>query len=213
MKTKAHLAAIAATCLITGSTTAFAASSVDLTITGKITPSACMPSLSQNGIVDYGRISAKDLEHDTMTQLPPVTLQMSVNCEAKTLFALMPRDHRLLQGYNGGAFSLAWISEGKPLGLYFLDTPTPPVADGVAVTRLYSEDNGVTWRWYTDDSSWRPELLTAFGDRSTGVLAPLPIKDLSISIKLSTLIWPAKMLPISEEIPIDGSATFEVRYL
>ena len=35
-----------------------AASSVDLTVKGLITPSACAPSLSSGGLVDHGKVAA-----------------------------------------------------------------------------------------------------------------------------------------------------------
>lgn len=37
--------------LLTGSASAFAASSVDLAVTGLITPSACTPTLANGGVV------------------------------------------------------------------------------------------------------------------------------------------------------------------
>ncbi|MCT7000040.1 hypothetical protein M1739_25990, partial [Salmonella enterica subsp. enterica serovar Abaetetuba] len=49
-----------------------AASTVDLTVKGLIVPSACMPSLSAETI-DVGRVSVKDINQDTRTQLTPFT--------------------------------------------------------------------------------------------------------------------------------------------
>ncbi|MFE4459165.1 DUF1120 domain-containing protein [Nocardia tengchongensis] len=53
------------------------ASSVDLTVTGIITPSACTPTLTNGGIVDYGKTSAR-------------YSQLTVTCDAATLMALDP---------------------------------------------------------------------------------------------------------------------------
>ncbi|PNA52870.1 hypothetical protein C1Y14_34105, partial [Pseudomonas sp. MPR-R5B] len=58
---KKPLAALATLVMLATSGAAVAASSVDLTVTGLITPTACTPSLSANGVVDHGKISAKDL--------------------------------------------------------------------------------------------------------------------------------------------------------
>ncbi|WP_330220783.1 DUF1120 domain-containing protein [Pseudomonas frederiksbergensis] len=64
---KKCFAALSTTALISLAPYALAASSTDLTVTGTITPSACTPSLSGNGVVDYGKISARDLNQDTST--------------------------------------------------------------------------------------------------------------------------------------------------
>ena len=58
---KLTLKALATALLISASAAAMAASSVDLSVKGVITPNACTPSLSGGGVVDYGKISAKDL--------------------------------------------------------------------------------------------------------------------------------------------------------
>lgn len=58
---KNYFAALSATALISVAPFAVAASSTDLTVTGVITPQACTPSLSNGGIIDNGKISAKDL--------------------------------------------------------------------------------------------------------------------------------------------------------
>lgn len=215
MKMKARLTAIAAAWLITGTPTALAASTADLSVTGVITPGACTPSLSAGGIVNYGEIPVKDLQFDSPTWLPKATLQLSINCEAKTLYALMPRDNRPEgQGYSGQqAFALKMIAPNLPLGSYFLQVPTPPLADGVAVDRLYSTNNGGIWHTAGSLDFWKPDVLSAFGNRSTGTTGPIPTKDLSVAFELSTLIYSTRNLPVTEIIPIDGSATFEVRYL
>lgn len=75
---------LATTALLIASAHTFAASSVDLTVKGLITPSACTPALSGGGTVDYGKISAKDLKADQQTFLPTQIVQFSVTCDAAT---------------------------------------------------------------------------------------------------------------------------------
>lgn len=53
--------------MLTSAGTAMAASSVDLSVRGLITPSACEPTLSSGGVYDIGKISAKDLNVDDLT--------------------------------------------------------------------------------------------------------------------------------------------------
>ena len=80
--------------LLVASVNAVAASSVDLTVKGLITPSACTPALSNSGSVDYGKISAKDLKLDNPTFLVMQALQLTVTCDAATLMALDANDNR-----------------------------------------------------------------------------------------------------------------------
>jgi hypothetical protein len=215
MNIKSRLSTLAAVWLITGAPSALAASTTDLTVTGFITPSACTPSLSAGGIINYGQIPVTDLQPNRPTWLSDKQLDMSINCAAKTLYALMPRDNRPEgQSYSGfQGFALAMISPGLPLGSYYLGVQSPPLADGVAVDRLYSENNGLTWRTYGASEFSKPDTLSAFGDSSTGRTAPIPIKDLSLSFEVRTLIYATHDMPVSEGIPIDGFATFELRYL
>jgi type 1 fimbria pilin len=55
--------------LLASAGNAIAASSVDLTVKGSITPSACTPLLSSGGVADFGKISVKDLRPDNPTYL------------------------------------------------------------------------------------------------------------------------------------------------
>jgi hypothetical protein len=59
---------------------------------------ACVPQLSNGGLVDYGTLLAKDLSASNETPLPTRTLQLSVSCDAATPFALKMHDNR-----NGSA--------------------------------------------------------------------------------------------------------------
>lgn len=54
------LTCFTATVLMAGTPGAFAASATDLSVTGVITPSSCVPSLSSGGIVDHGKLTVKD---------------------------------------------------------------------------------------------------------------------------------------------------------
>lgn len=73
-------------------TSAFAASSTDLTVTGIITPTACTPALSNNGTVDFGKRSAKDL-NQTRTFCTESS-KLNVVCDGETTFALELADNR-----------------------------------------------------------------------------------------------------------------------
>jgi hypothetical protein len=105
------------TALLASTGHAVAASSVDLNVKGSITPSACTPSMPSSGTVDYGKLSAKSLNADKVTRLPPEYLQLRVECDAATLYALQGHDNRAGSAPNDeGGFGLGLINGDEKLG-------------------------------------------------------------------------------------------------
>lgn len=203
------LKSVAAALLVASSATAFAASSVDLTVKGLITPSACTPALSNGGTVDYGKISAKDLNIDQVTPLAEQSLQLTVTCDAATLMALDADDNRA--GSNHGndmmEFGLGLINDTEKLGAMTVRLISP-IADGVAVKAIGSEDGGVTW--FTE-RYLMPENLISVANTSAD--APIPVQVLTSEMYVSPKIAPANGLTLTNEAAIDGSVTITVRYL
>ncbi|WLH22793.1 DUF1120 domain-containing protein [Pseudomonas sp. FP215] len=202
------LTTLTATLLLIGAGPVWAASSQDLTVKGVITPSACAPVVSGGGTVDFGKVSVKDLNADTYTDLPRETLLLSVRCEGPTIFTLNTIDNRA----GTAASHFSWHGLGMTpsdekvgdagLGLY------SPVADGIPVRTITSRDGGVTW---IPSVMLSHTLLTAVAD-SDG-LAPIAIQELDAEIRLITHIAPASNLTLTDEVPIDGHATVQVNYL
>ncbi|MBD9589625.1 DUF1120 domain-containing protein [Pseudomonas sp. PDM03] len=204
---KKYFAALSATALIGVAPYALAASSTDLTVTGIITPNACTPTLSGGGIVDHGKFSAKDLKPDQATALPAVTLQLSVNCDAATAFRLLPTDNKSGTSHDGGDFGLGYINGDQKLGLFYVRIRTP-IADGVAVQPLGSNNNGNTW---FASPVVEPNLLSAFGAVG-GPATPIAIKDLQTDLRVTTQIARADSLDLTNEVALDGSATITIAY-
>lgn len=200
---------VTAALLVASSATAFAASSVDLTVKGLITPSACTPALSNGGAVDYGKISAKDLNIDKVTPLAQQSLQLTVTCDAATLMALDADDNRA--GSNHGndmmEFGLGLINDTEKLGAMTLRLMSP-IADGVGVKAIGSEDGGVTW---FSERYLMPENLISVANTSAD--APIPVQVLTSEIHVDPKIAPASGLTLTNEAAIDGSVTITVRYL
>ena len=212
MEMKTSLTALCAALLIANSLQALAASSVELTVSGTIVPSACTPLLSA-GTVEHGKLSAKDLSVDQVTKLTDATLQLQVTCDAPTLFALQGVDNRAgsSSDNSGQSYGLNLINGNQKLGFFHLRLLNP-VADSVAITPLASMDNGNTWTNATG-STWPPQQFAGFGDQSGGAWAPIQIQELITELHVMTYIAPTRDLDLSNEVPIDGSATLEVKYL
>lgn len=200
-----HLIALASALLITGTAPAFAASTVDLTVKGIITPNACTPTLSSGGIVDHGKMSAKDLNPTGYTRLPTYTLQLEVNCDAPIAFGLKTVDNRRGSASTSG-FGLGFINDSQKLGVFTVTMRTP-VADGDTVQPIASYDNGTTW----EPQNWM-EDFGLYSVSTDGVL-PRPTEDLTMGLEVATLIARTDGMDLSDEVNIDGSATIEMMYL
>ncbi|WP_342353302.1 DUF1120 domain-containing protein [Pseudomonas frederiksbergensis] len=204
---KKYFAALSATALIGVAPYALAVSSTDLTVTGTITPNACTPTLSDGGVVDHKTISSKDLNQDKVTDLPDKTLQLLVNCESAIAFRLNPIDNRMGSGTGGNLFGLGFINGNQKLGSVDVRIMSP-LADGVAVQPLESQNNGDTWY---KSSYLAPNALTAFASTG-GPNTPIAIKDLVTDLRIYTQIARADSLDLSNDVALDGSITLEVLY-
>ena len=203
------LNALLAALLLTGTGTALAASSVDLTVRGLITPSACEPSLANGGNVDVGKISAKDLNADQPTHLIQQSLQLTVLCDGATLMALEATDNRAGSNYEDyiGYYGLGLINATEKLGDMEMRILNP-IADGVAARVIASDDRGLTWfnsRYFARDN-----ILSV---ANTSVTVPIPVQLFTGDLTIAPRIAPANSLTLTEEVPIDGSATLTVKYL
>jgi hypothetical protein len=203
---------LVATALLASTASVLAASSVDLSVTGLITPSACTPTLSQGGSIDLGKLAAKDLTEDMETELPAITLQLSVNCEAPVLFALQGTDNRPGTAITPDGYGLGLTDAAEKLGAFRLALRNA-VADSTRVTALLSADDGVTWQEREYPNTWNRTGLAAFGSNSGGVWTPQAAKELTSDLVVETYISASRDLTLTDEQTIDGSATLEVRYL
>lgn len=208
---KASLAALIAALLIAHGTPALATSRVDLSVKGAITPSACTPSLSNDGLVDYGKISFQDLNPTGTTALPETTFKLAVNCEGASLFALQPQDNRSSLPGSAASFRLGIVSPTKWIGTYFLSMKNI-LPDDPSAYAIYSVDNGSSWL-FNPDAMVPVNTLIAFGNQSSGERAPIPLKGVSLDLMVEPYIFPKNQIPVGETIALDGAATLELRYL
>lgn len=205
---KKRLSCIAASLCILAASNVSAASSVDLSVTGVITPSACTPALSNNGVVDHGKISIKDI---TSKPLPVVTLQLGVICDAATFFAIKSTDNR--QGTaadNGGSFFGLGLGENDhKLGTVAL-TMENALADGV-LHPLVESANGSTWFPVSVGQRWQPGWLRSVNTPGSQDYTPIAMQKFETDVVVETKINKPRV--ISAETPLDGSATLDIVYL
>ncbi|MGB3123042.1 MAG: DUF1120 domain-containing protein [Pseudomonas sp.] len=195
-----------------------AASTVDLTVTGLITPMACTPVLSSGGLVDFGKISRNDLNLTNGTRLPLKSLTLTVNCNAAGRYALRMRDNRDGTAHVNSEifYGLGLDSSGNKIGVYSVSfDPKQTVVDDLAVVYgTESTTGGLAWR----TSNLNPidigsRSLLGFTDVLGSNAGPSAIQTLTSTLTLEATINARQNLDLSVETPMDGSATLEVVYL
>ncbi|OIN48573.1 hypothetical protein BLL37_24810 [Pseudomonas azotoformans] len=203
---------------LTGVSTVQAASTVELTVGGLITPMACTPALSGGGLIDFGKISQQDLNQATGTRLPLKSLTLTVSCNAPGRYALRMRDNRDGSAHVNSEiyYGLGLDSAGNKIGVYSVKfDPKQTVADALPVTYgTESTTNGVAWR--TSNSNpidIGSRSLLGFTDVAGSTAGPSAIQNLTSTLTLEAVINAKQNLDLSVETPMDGSATLEVVYL
>lgn len=206
-----RISLLAAALLFTGASSAFAASSTDLTVTGRITPGACTPILANAGVVDFGETPVHKLNQTTWTSLGQLPLQLNVSCEGAQTFALQLKDNRPNTALHAHLYGLGLINGDQKLGGFDLGF-SGAVTENGPIDVLISANRGTTWS-PSDGGKHAPGTWAAFGDSSTGTLLPVPIRNLTVEMEVGAIIARANSLTLTDEVPLDGAATLEVIYL
>lgn len=204
---KKYFAALSAIALIGAAPYALAASSTDLTVTGVITPKACTPSLSGGGLVDVGKVEVKDLNPTRYTIVGEQPMQLTVACDAPTPFAINAIDNKAGTSSSDSYFGLGLTSNNEKIG-YFTPLIKSALADGQPAQSIKSIDNGASW---IRIAQILKNSLTSTS--AVGTLIPIAVKDLTVELTIQTLIARADSLTLTDDVAIDGSATFEMKYL
>ncbi|QAU23650.1 DUF1120 domain-containing protein [Dyella sp. M7H15-1] len=180
----------------------------DFSIKATLVPSACKPTLSDAGVVDYGTIQASRLQRTTPTLLDAKSLQLTVECDAPTYFALKLHDNRA--GTGGAATDSFGLgrSAGHDIGSYSVRV-SHAFAGNASLMLLRSDDDGI--RWQSDAEPLVTDALYAFAAPESVV--PHAYQHLSADMWIQAKILPTQELSLSEVIMLDGSATVEVTYL
>lgn len=218
MTTIRKLFAVAA--LATAMPAAFAASTVDLTVSGTIVPASCTPTLGSTN-VHFGKHSVSDLKGDEHTWLGRTEIEstLTVNCAAATLYALRGIDNRSGSvDHNGyeGPFGLGMTANGEKLGAHYVTLfPALSTIDGKAAFATLGNVAGTTW---SGSSSAFTALrnngnLVGFTDVAGLTTGPIPIQDAVLTIHHVAFIAPTAGLTLTDEVTLDGSTTIEVVYL
>ncbi|MFL1388231.1 DUF1120 domain-containing protein [Pseudomonas tritici] len=204
--------------LLSQGSSAHAASTVELTVTGLITPMACTPVLSGGGLVDFGKISQQDLNQSVGTRLPLKSLTLSINCNAAGRYALRMRDNRDGTAHVNSEifYGLGLDNSGGKIGVYSVSfDPKKTVVDDLPVVYgTESTTGGVAWRTSnTNPIDIGSRSLLGFTDVVGSTAGPSAIQTLTSTLTLEATLNAKQNLDLSTDVLMDGSASLEVVYL
>ncbi|MEH0887185.1 DUF1120 domain-containing protein [Enterobacter sp. UNJFSC 003] len=210
---------------------AFAASTAVMKVTGTLTNSACTPELSGGGVVDYGYIRLGELSADSVNQLGKKNIDFTINCTVATKVAFFASDDRssskanvtVLNATAGGAditaydnyyfFGVGETADGMKIGNYTLYVKdTQAVADGVTVDVVGQNQgwNENTWR---KGSSIRADGVYSGTVAQVGTTTPIAFKTATFPLVTTLAIQDTNTLGITDDTKLDGQATITLRYL
>lgn len=190
----------------------------ELIVRAHFAPIACLPTLSDQGVVDYSTLYAKDLNATTETPLPTRTLRLSVTCDAPIRFALRMKDNRdgsATGGTDETAYGLDLDASRNKIGRFYL-TIDPAEFSADALPALYRTDstsNGVAWSSSTARQiPMAANSLLGFVDKTGVTTGPVAIQTLTGTMRIKTYLAPMQTLDLREVVHINGSGTIEVFY-
>ncbi|MDA8482643.1 DUF1120 domain-containing protein [Pseudomonas resinovorans] len=203
---------------------AMAANSVDLRVTGTITPAACDISLA-GGDFDLGTISGNDLSATTKTTLPAVGGKtLNITCSGATQVAFKALDNRASSRPSGiqnpAMFGLGMDGANNPIGYYTIGVvQSTMTVDGGSGKLKGSVDEGASWAIYASPVvnltpyDLNPRITAIDLETAGDNAPPTPITNASTELQVTGYIQPESTLDTSAEIALDGSATIELVYL
>jgi len=225
-----------ASVLAVAASSAMAASSIDIQVTGKIVPSSCTPTFtSGGGIADYGTMKVASLNSTKATALADVKIiPISITCEDATRIGVTINDAHADSAptadvpvpfvdldFETSARNTAGLGmyNGKKIGAYSLgiqsDAGKVTNDAGDTLYPIYSIDNGASWgvksgNHYLQIATDKSEIYSF-----SNVIAGQPVAQTKVNfnVGVAAQINPTNDLNVTDEATLDGLTNVELVYL
>ncbi|EGQ5287204.1 DUF1120 domain-containing protein [Enterobacter hormaechei] len=227
---------VLASVLAVAASSAMAASSIDIQVTGKILPSSCTPAfISGGGIADFGTMKVASLNSTAITPLPDIKIiPISITCEEATRIAVTFNDahadsaptENLPFAWSDSDFATKpeytsglGMYNGKQIGLYSMGIQLTKGAvtndAGDELYPTYSSDNGAGWgnksgNRYLQITTDKSEIYS-FSSELGGT--PVPQTKVNFNVGVVAAINPINDLKVTDEVKLDGLTNVELVYL
>lgn len=201
-----------------------------LTVTGTLTPGACTVSFTGGGAVDYGNIPSANLSATSYNKLADMTKDLSVVCGSETHAYVSVGDNRAANVIKDAAMKTvlgdATLADTQVFGLgtsgttdigaYTVKMGTATVANAAGTS---AKQPAVLSS--ADKSAWTASTSPVALDTASQYYSAGPTGTDAVPVKGKTFTFPLTVtaalnnttnLPVSNNVALDGSATFAVSY-
>lgn len=196
------------------------ANSVDLTVTGTVVPTSCIPAFAGGNNVDLGRILSGNLSPSAQNNLPPRDITLKIACDAPAAVEIAVTDNRgatKVPGltFNGRTNDDLYYGLGSTQGVGiggFGLLVGQPLTDGVSQTFLVRSPANPVWRAPVSGLVSNAPISYSWGP--SAATGPAAARLHTFPMKVAASIRPtADLPPTTDEFKLDGSVTFDVFYL
>ncbi|MHC8302702.1 DUF1120 domain-containing protein [Pseudomonas sp. ZS1P83] len=196
------------------------AASVDLTVSGTVIPTSCIPAFAGGNNVDLGRIFSATLSPTAQNNLPSRDITLKIACDAPAAVEIAVTDNRgatKVAGltFNGRTSDALYYglgsTQGVGIGGFGLLTGQP-LTDGNPQTFLVRSPANPVWR--VPVSGLMSNAPTSYSWGPSATAGPAAARLHTFPMKVAAAIRATSELPpTTDEFLLDGSVTFEVYYL
>ncbi|MEO6677473.1 MAG: DUF1120 domain-containing protein [Pseudomonas sp.] len=196
------------------------AASVDLTVSGTVIPTSCIPAFAGGSNVDLGRIFSATLNPAAQNNLPPRDITLKIACDAPAAVEIAVTDNRgatKVPGltFNGRTNDALYFglgsTKGVGIGGFGLLTGQP-LTDGNPQMFLVRSPADPTWRAPVSGLVSNAPVSYSWGPSAAA--GPAAARLHAFPMKVAAAIRATSELPpTTDEFLLDGSVTFDVYYL
>lgn len=196
------------------------AGSVDLTVTGTVVPTSCIPAFAGGSNVDLGRIYSASLSNTEQNDLLPRDITLQIACDAPASVEIAVTDNRgatkvpglTFNGRTGDNLYYGLGStNGVGIGGFGLLTGQP-LTDGNPQTFLVRTPANQVWRVPVSGLMSNAPVSYSWGPSAAA--GPAAARLHTFPMKVAAAIRPTSQLPATtDEFQLDGSVTFDMFYL
>ncbi|MFJ7796818.1 DUF1120 domain-containing protein [Pseudomonas sp. NPDC096950] len=196
------------------------AASVDLTVSGTVIPTSCIPAFAGGSNVDLGRIFSATLNPAAQNNLPPRDITLKIACDAPAAVEIAVTDNRAATKVPGLTFNgrtnndLYYglgSTQGIGIGGFGLLTGQP-LTDGNPQMFLVRSPADPTWRPPVSGLVSNAPVSYSWGPSAAA--GPAAARLHTFPMKVAAAIRATSELPpTTDEFLLDGSVTFDVYYL
>ncbi len=221
---KKHLLVVAAATALVPLTSSAQAQSAALLVKGTVSPSACTPTLTNGGVLNWGAIPADTLSYNAPTHLLPKTIDFSIACSAATSIAIRTVDNSAATRVPGIAltreggvapneaiYGLGAVA-GKNIGAYTV-RDYGAATTGTASLATLVQNGGGAWRLHPGNALMASTSRYTWAAEGSASPNPGAHKNLSIPLEITPTLNKRSELPIGNAFTLNGSVSIELDYL